>query len=174
MMKQRIVGVAVVAITVCVWLAPSSFAGQRQGATTDQTFVKKAVMGGLAEVQLGKMAVEHAASPDVKQFGQRVVGDHENANRELMALVEQKGIAVPTALDQKHRKEADRLAKLQGVAFDRAYIQQMVKDHETDVKLFRTEAQQGKDPELKRLAANTLSTLEEHLNMARNLAKQHR
>lgn len=103
-----------------------------------------------------------------------MVGDHGNANRELMALVEQKGIAVPTALDQKHRKEADRLVKLQGAAFDRAYIQQMVKDHEEDVRLFRTQAQQGKDPELKRFAANTLSTLEEHLNMARTLAKQQR
>jgi putative membrane protein len=50
----------------------------------------------------------------------------------------------------------------------------MVKDHEADVKLFRTQAQQGKDPELKRFAANTLSTLEAHLNMARSLAKQPR
>ena len=174
MMKQRIIGVTLVAIAVGVWLAPSAFAGQRQAASADQTFVKKAVVGGLAEVQLEKLAVEHAASPDVKQFGQRMVGDHGNANRELMALVEQKGIAVPTALDQKHRKEADRLAKLQGAAFDRAYIQQMVKDHEEDVRLFRTQAQQGKDPELKRFAANTPSTLEEHLNMARTLAKQQR
>jgi putative membrane protein len=63
---------------------------------------------------------------------------------------------------------------LQGPAFDRAYIQEMVKDHEEDVKLFRTEAQQGKDPELKRLAATTLPTLEAHLRMARNLATPRR
>jgi putative membrane protein len=129
-----------------------------------------ALVGGLAEVQLGKLAIEHAASPDVKQFGQRMVEDHDKANRELMAVVEPKGIAVPTALDRQHRQAADRLAKLHGPAFDRAYMQAMVKDHETDVKLFRTEAQQGQDPELKRWAANTLPTLEEHLTMARNLA----
>jgi putative membrane protein len=174
MMTRRSIDVALVAMAVCTCLVASAFAGLRRPASADQSFVKKAVVGGLAEVQLGQLAVEHAASPDVKQFGQRMVDDHGKANRELMALVEQKGISAPTTLDRKHRKEADRLAKLQGVAFDRAYIQQMVKDHETDVKLFRTEAQQGKDPELKRLAANTLSTLEEHLNMARNLAKQHR
>src|SRR5919109_3613950 len=118
-MRRRGMHVALVAMALCTWLAASSFAGQRPQASPDQAFIKKAAVGGLAEVQLGKLAVEHAASPDVKQFGQRVVGDHENANRELMALVEQKGIAVPTALDQKHRKEADRLAKLQGAAFDR-------------------------------------------------------
>jgi putative membrane protein len=174
MVTRRSINVALVAIVLCLWLAPSAFAGQRQKAMTDQTFVQKAVVGGLAEVQLGKMAAEHAASPEVKQFGQRMVEDHGKANWELMALVERKGISVPTTLDQKHQQEADRLATLQGKAFDRAYIQQMVKDHEADVKLFRTQAQQGKDPELKRFAANTLSTLEAHLNMARSLAKQPR
>jgi putative membrane protein len=174
MVTRRSINVALVAIVLCLWLAPSAFAGQRQKAMTDQTFVQKAVVGGLAEVQLGKMAAEHAASPEVKQFGQRMVEDHGKANWELMALVERKGISVPTTLHQKHQQEADRLATLQGKAFDRAYIQQMVKDHEADVKLFRTQAQQGKDPELKRFAANTLSTLEAHLNMARSLAKQPR
>jgi putative membrane protein len=173
-MIQHSRDVVLIAIVVCTWLATSAFAGQRQPASPDQTFIKKAAVGGLAEVQLGKLAVEHAASPDVQQFGQRMVNDHEKANRELMAVVEPKGIAVPAALDRKHRQVADRLAKLRGPAFDRAYIQQMVKDHEEDVRLFRTEAQQGKDPKLKRLAANTLPTLEEHLTMARNLATPRR
>jgi putative membrane protein len=173
-MRRRSMDVALVAIVVCTWLATSAFAGQRQQASPDQAFVKKAAVGGLAEVQLGKLAVERAASPDVKQFGQRMVDDHEKANRELMAVVEPKGIALPTALDRKHRQAADRLAKLHGPAFDRAYSQQMVKDHEETVRLFRTEAQQGNDPELKRLAATTLPTLEEHLNMARNLATPRR
>jgi putative membrane protein len=174
MMTRRSIDIALVAMAVCLWFAASAFAGQPQQALTDQTFVKKAVVGGLAEVQLGKLAVEHAASPDVKQFGQRMVDDHDQANRELMAVVESKGITVPTALDRKHQEAVDRFAKLQGTAFDRTYIQHMVKDHEADVRLFRTEAQQGKDPELKRWAANTLPTLEEHLRIVRNLADKRR
>ena len=174
MMTRLSINVVLVAMAICLWLAASAFAGQQQKGNADQTFVKKAAVGGLAEVELGKMAVDRAASPDVKQFGQRMVDDHGKANRELMALVEQKGIAAPTTLDSKHQKDADRLARLQGAAFDRAYMQHMVKDHEADVKLFRTEAQKGKDPDFKRFAANTLSTLEEHLNMARTLAKQSR
>jgi putative membrane protein len=171
MMKPRSIGVACVAIAVCVWLAPSACAGQRQKAMTDQTFVQKAVVGGLAEVQLGKMAAEHAVSFAVQQFGQRMVEDHGHANQALMALVKQKGLSVPTALDKKHQKAATHLATLHGAAFDRAYIQQMVKDHEADVGLFRTQAQEGQDPELKRFAADTLPTLEAHLKMARSLAK---
>src|SRR5919109_3808486 len=105
-MRRRGIDVALVAMAVCTWLAASSFAGQRPQASADQAFAEKAAVGGLAEVQLGKLAVEHAASPDVKQFGQRMADDHGNANRELMTLVEQKGIAVPTTPDQKHQKEA--------------------------------------------------------------------
>jgi putative membrane protein len=77
-------------------------------------------------------------------------------------------------LDHKHQEEADRLAKLQGASFDRAYIQHMLKDHEEDVQLFSTQAKQGKDPELKAFAADTLPTLEEHLRLVRDLAEKHR
>jgi putative membrane protein len=174
MMTQRGFGMALIAMAMSLWLAASACAGQRQKGSADQTFAKQAVVDGLVEVQLGQLAVEHAASPDVKQFGRRMVDDHGKANRELMALAEQKGIKVPTALDRKHQQVAGRLAKLHGTAFDRAYMRQMVQDHEADVKRFRTEAQQGKDPELKRFAATILYTLEEHLKMARDLAKHTR
>jgi putative membrane protein len=173
-MIRRSIGVVFVAIAACVWLAPSAFAGQRPKAMTDQTFVQKAVVGGLAEVQLGKMAAEHAVSFEVQRFGQRMVEEHGQANQALMALVQQKGLSVPTALDETHQKAANQLARLQGEAFDRAYIQQMVKDHEADVRLFRTQAKEGQDPELKRFAADTLPTLEAHLKMARSLATPRR
>ena len=174
MMTRRSIDVALIAMAVCLWLAASAFAGQPQQALTDQTFIEKAVVGGLAEVQLGKMAADMAANAEVKQFGQRMVQDHSKANQELMAVVKTKAISVPTALDQKHQEEADRLATLHGAAFDRAYLQHMVKDHEKDVQLFSTQAKQGKDPELKAFAAKTLPTLEEHLRIVRNLAEKHR
>ena len=172
-MTRCMVGVALVTLAVWGGLAPRSFAAQQPEASPDQTFAQKAVVGGWEEVQLGKLAAERAASPDVKQFGQRMVADHDQANRELMALVKQKGLTVPTAPDPQHQEEATRLATLHGAAFDRAYLQQMVRDHEDDVRLFRTQAQEGRDPELKRFAAATLPTLEEHLQMVRDLAKQH-
>jgi putative membrane protein len=168
------IGMTLVAPAVGVWLASSAFAAAGQRETDpDKIFAQKAAAGGMAEVQLGKMAVERATSPDVKQFGQRMVTDHEKANRELTALVEQKGLAVPTAPDPKHQEEATKLATLQGATFDRAYLQQMVQDHEADVSLFRTQATEGQDPELKSFATKTLPTLEEHLKLVQDLAKKH-
>ena len=137
-----------------------------------QQFVHKAASSGKAEVQLGKMAKEQAASPDVQQFGQRMVTDHTKANEELMAIAQDKNIDVPTKMDTKHQQTAEALAKLNGASFDRAYMRHMVEDHEKAVQLFSKEAQQGKDADLKAFAAKTLPILQEHLQMARQLVQQ--
>jgi len=133
---------------------------------SDQTFVAKAAEGGLAEVELGKLATEKAASDQVKKFGQRMVDDHGKANDELKGLAQTKSITIPSDLNTKDKALRDRLSKLSGEAFDRAYMQAMVRDHRKDVNEFRTESQSGKDAEVKSWAGKTLPTLEEHLKLA--------
>src|SRR5207248_5007839 len=108
-----------------------------QLAPADRQFIKKAAQGGLAEVELGKLATEKAASPEVKQFGQRMVDDHGKANDQLKQVASQKGITVPEKLNAKDAATKARLEKLSGKAFDRAYMQDMVADHTKDVSEFR-------------------------------------
>ena len=133
---------------------------------SDERFVKEAATGGMAEVELGKLATDKASSGDVKKFGQRMVDDHGKANEELKTLAQNKNITLPTALDAKAKATVDRLSKLNGEAFDRAYMQEMLKDHRKDVNAFRTESTSGKDADVKAFASKTLPTLEEHLKLA--------
>ena len=134
--------------------------------TSDNTFATKAAQGGMAEVQLGNLAKDHASSPDVKQFGQKMVDDHTKANDELKSIAARKNITLPTSVDAKDQATYDRLSKLNGAAFDKAYMRDMVSDHRTDVNEFRKEANSGSDADLKAFASKTLPTLEEHLRMA--------
>jgi putative membrane protein len=134
----------------------------------DETFVKEASMGGHSEVELGKIAADRASNPQVKAFGQRMVDDHGKAGNELTTLAQSKHIAVSGEIDSKARALKEHLMTLQGAAFDRAYMDAMVKDHEEDVRAFQTEAQSGNDPEIKRWASSTLPTLQEHLRLARD------
>lgn len=138
-------------------------------AGSDSHFVMDAAKGGLAEVEMGKLAAEKASSPDVKQFGQRMVDDHSKANDELKAVASQKGITLPTELAPADKATLDRLSKLSGEAFDRAYMSDMVKDHKKDVAEFKKEASAGKDADVKAFAGKTLPTLEEHLKMAQDV-----
>lgn len=136
---------------------------------SDSSFVTKAAVGGMTEVKLGQLATQKASHADVKQFGQQMVDDHSKANDELKQLASSKGITLPTDLDAKHQAIYDRLSKLDGAAFDRAYVQDMVADHREDVSEFRKESQSGPDSEVKAWAAKTLPTLQHHLQMIESI-----
>src|SRR3954468_1889404 len=99
---------------------------------TDASFMKQAADGGMAEIALGNLAVSKASSDDVKKFGQRMVDDHSKANDQLKQLASSKGIDVPSELNAKDKATKERLSKLSGEQFDRAYMQHMVKDHTKD------------------------------------------
>jgi putative membrane protein len=134
--------------------------------TADSSFVTKAAQGGMAEVKLGNLARDKAESPDVKKFGETMVADHTRANDELKHLAASKGITLPTGIDSKDQATYDRLSKLSGAAFDKAYMRDMVADHKTDISEFKREADRGADADLKAFASKTLPTLEHHLQMA--------
>ena len=133
----------------------------------DIEFVLDAAKGGMAEVELGKLAAERAKNDEVKKFAQRMVDDHMKAGDELKSIAERKGIKLPQEVDAKDRALMTRLQKLNGAAFDRAYMQAMVGDHVKDVNEFKKEANSGRDAQVKSFASTTLPTLEEHLQHAR-------
>jgi putative membrane protein len=133
---------------------------------SDTDFAKAAAEGGLAEVKFGQLAQDKAANKSVKDLGQQMVDDHTKADDDLKTAAAKDNISIPTQIDQKDQSAYDKLAKLSGPAFDRAYARDMVRDHKADVALFRHEADEGKDPAIKSFAAKTLPTLESHLKEA--------
>jgi putative membrane protein len=102
----------------------------------------------------------------VKQFGQRMVDDHTNANKQLKSIAEKDNITLPTSITAKDQALKDKLSGLSGADFDRTYIQSMVKDHNKDIAEFQREASNGTNADLKGFAAQTVPTLQEHLRMA--------
>jgi len=148
--------------------------GQKTATTkgmTDHQFVTDVAHDGMAEVELGKTAVEKASNDQVKKFGQRMADDHAKAGDELKALAEKSNIPWPTDLDAKHKAVRDRFMKLSGDAFDRAYMQEMVNGHRKAVTAFRMEAKNGKSPEIQAWASKTLPTIEDHLKQAQEIAR---
>jgi len=135
---------------------------------TPESFVKDAAEGGMAEVQMGKLAATNAKDPDVKAFGQMMVTDHSKANDELKALAQKKNYQLPADIGS-HKSDMDDLSKEKGADFDKDYVDQMVDDHETDVKNFQRQAENGTDPDVKAFAAKTLPTLQKHLDRIKQI-----
>jgi putative membrane protein len=143
--------------------------GMTNMAAADRDFLMDAAMGGMLEVELGRLATQQGTSDAVKQFGQRMVDDHSKANEELMSLAQSKGITLPTTIDEKHKKDMTKLSGLSGAEFDREYSKMMLSDHRKDVSEFEKQSTRGTDADLKAFASKTLPTLQEHLRMAEAL-----
>jgi len=143
--------------------------GMANMAAQDHNFLMDAAMGGMEEVELGRLATQQGASEAVKQFGQHMVDDHSKANQELMSIAQGKGITLPTEMDEKHKKDVTKLSSLTGADFDREYGKMMLSDHRKDVSEFEKQSTRGTDADLKAFASKTLPTLKEHLQMAESL-----
>jgi putative membrane protein len=136
----------------------------------DKKFMMDAATGGMEEVALGKLAASNASDADVKSFGQRMVDDHSKANDQLKQVAQSKGVTLPADVTKSQQKDIDKLSKMNGAAFDSAYMKMMVSDHKKDVAEFSKEAKSGADTDVKSFASTTLPTLQDHLKMAQDAA----
>jgi len=138
----------------------------------DADFAVKAANGGMAEVAMGKMAQQKGMSQEVKDFGAKMVTDHTKANDNMMALAKQKNITLPAAISNDEQKKMDDMGKKSGKDFDKAYVHEMVDDHNKDVKDFEDASKNLKDADLKAFATTTLPTLKMHQTMIKAIDKK--
>ncbi|HEY0795599.1 MAG TPA: DUF4142 domain-containing protein [Acidisarcina sp.] len=142
-------------------------------AMMDKMFVRKALQGGMAEVQLGQLALTKTNDPDIKAFAQKMVDDHTKMGDDMKPVAEQNGVKVPMRLSKKDEAIKMKLSSLDGAAFDKSYIKDMVKDHEQDEAEFKKESQMASIPAVKDAAASGEPIISMHLDMAKKLAESH-
>ncbi len=135
----------------------------------DAKFTTDAAAAGMAEVELGKLAVSKTTNAQVKSFADMMVTDHGKANADLMTIAATKNITLPSALDEMHQKKYDELSKLSGSAFDKEYVKAMVDGHEKVHDMMVKEATDGKDAELKAFATKTAPVVKGHLDMIKKI-----
>jgi putative membrane protein len=165
-MKLHLIG-ALSLIAVATLAAADSNNNNGKVSSSETSFMKNAAQGGMAEVELGQLAQQKASSSDVKDFGRRMVTDHSKAGDQLKALAAKKGVTLPEAVAGKDKSTSDKLSKLSGADFDKAYMNDMINDHETDVAEFQKAANNASDQDVRAFASSTLPTLQEHLKMAK-------
>jgi putative membrane protein len=171
MRRKILAGLGMATLIVGIAAAQSRQSAHRM-MRPDSGFMTKAAQGGIAEVEMGRLALQHGSNEKVKQFGQRMVDDHTNANDQLKQLASQKGVTLPSEVNAKQKSTINKLSQLSGPEFDRVYMADMVKDHQEDVAEFQHEANSGNDPDVKAFAGKVLPTLQDHLRMAEDARGQ--
>jgi len=148
-----------------------SFSYSRAQSKPDKAtynFIIQATIGGLQEVNSGKLAAKKALRPDVKAFGERMVRDHGKANAQLAELVKSRGYQIPP---QVNAVAPDKmLATTTGARFDSNYVDMMAADHQKTVSLFQNYAVNGTDPDIRGFAQQTLPIIKSHLAAIKAIA----
>ncbi|MFD1770349.1 DUF4142 domain-containing protein [Sphingobacterium suaedae] len=138
----------------------------------DTTFATEAALSGLAEVELGQLALEKADEQQVKDFADMMVKDHGKANEELQKIASDKKIMLPTALDLKHANIRDDLLSKSGAEFDKAYVAAMVDGHEKTYALMQEGAKNMVDEQLRAFAEKTAPIVKVHLERIKAIQAQ--
>lgn len=138
--------------------------------TRDSTFMKNAAIDGMAEVQMGRTALEKSSNASLKKLAQQIVEDHTRTNDQLKTLATSKQTALSDAPDAKAQKENKKLEALSGTRFDTVWTNDMIDAHKKAVKMFTAEGKSAKDDDVRNFARNTLPILQAHLQTATQLA----
>ena len=161
-------GITLVTAALCFGAEKEKSSGSEK-SNMDATFIKKATIGGMTEVELGKIAADKGQKQEVKDFGQRMVKDHGKANDDLKSVASKMNVEVPDKVNAKHQAVIDRFSKMSGDAFDAAYVKAMVKDHQKDIAEFEKAQGEVKNEDLKKFISDTVPVMKEHLEMAEKM-----
>jgi len=132
-----------------------------------QKFIKAAIEGNIAEIDVGKLAQEKGKNPAVKQYGAMLVKDHGAAKSKAEAAAKTVQVKPPTGSSVAEKATYLKLKVLSGDAFDKSFASSMVSDHQSDIKEYQKEAQ--KSDAVGSYAKEALPTLQKHLQEAQKL-----
>jgi putative membrane protein len=138
---------------------------------SDQQFVDFAAQTDMLEANLGQLASSQASGQGVKDYAQMLVTDHTNDYNQLSTVAGKANLVVPKGLDAAHDRMIAPFQKLQGAAFDHRYIQEMIAGHTKAIAVYKKEAADAQNPDLKTYANQALPVLQKHLDGAKDLAK---
>jgi putative membrane protein len=142
--------------------------GMNPASSDPKDFMEQAAVGGMMEVEAGKVAQSQASSASVKQFAALMVKDHTAANEELKGIAAKKSVTLPTSLPADKQQHLDAMKKMSGADFDKHYIGMMVEDHGKTVSLFQA-GSKNSDAEASAFATKTLPIIEGHFTKAKEI-----
>ncbi len=165
MTKQRErLAMKVASLTIVAMLLTSSvYAAEKPSSS----FLKKAIEGNFAEIEMGKLAQEKGQSEGVKQFGQMLTNDHSAANEKALDAAKSMDVTAPDGPNAKQKTDYDKISKLSGSRFDGQFAKHMVMDHQKDIAEYKKAAKQN--DAAGNYAKAQIDVLQKHLDTAKSL-----
>ena len=147
---------------------PAAISGAMQ--PVDEAFALFAASSGLAEVEGARLVLKSSRSAEVRSFAEMMAREHGRSADELRKIVAPRGLALPPGPTGRHLDMVTKLSGVRAQDLDDAFVRRFGVDaHKEAIALFERHVVEGKDPQLKRYAEQTLASLREHLAAAQKL-----
>jgi len=150
---------------------PGSGMSDQMREAADQIFANNVALQSLTELELGKLAAANASSDAVKAYSMQMTESNGKMNERLKRIATRGHVSLPNAIDAKNQSRIDKLAKLTGVDFDRAFAKDQVQSNERSLRSFEQEIQNGSDAPLRNLATRATPAIQKQLQDAKDLEK---
>lgn len=128
------------------------------GPISDTEFYQQALSGGEKEIAASKMA-EKSSNAKVKELAKTIIADHTALGDKVKAAA---GASAPTPATP----DTSALDGKTGADLDKAYVDMMVSDHQTDIPMFENAAKNASTDKAKQLASAAVPKLKKHLDLA--------
>ena len=140
---------------------------------TDENILARAGEAAREEMQLARLASSRVRSKSVKAFALELMEDHGRADRAIKELERQLDVTEePPANDtsaQHLEHLVDRFNRVPAKAFDTAFVNHAIADHEFDIAETRALAARAKRKEIRQLLEESIPDLRHHLSRAKEL-----
>lgn len=135
----------------------------------DSKFIREVTADNVLETSLGQLAERKAENSEVRQFAQRMVGEHSKLQSDWAAMASRNGVAYNTGFGKHHRKKLEQIQNLSGKEFDRAYMTLMIQNHKDYVDYFQKEGRAANSAQVRNLVSAGLPSLQQHWSMAKQI-----
>lgn len=163
---------ALAAMAAACASANAQTSGQERTARQDTEFLNAANQGSVDEINMAQIAADKAQDPQVKEFAQKMMHDHQQLLDDMKRFDEEAGVKVPDHSSASTMAEEAKLKVLSGKSFDKAYVKEMVEAHHKDLEAFMKEEKTTGYPAFKEAVGSGEKVVREHLEMIDRIAKQ--
>jgi len=138
----------------------------------DAGFIREVNSDNQMQIQLAQLARQRSKNPQVRQFAEQAITDHNGLQNQWNAMASQNGMTLHQGLGPLHKEKITNLKKASDKNFDKAYMTTMIQQYSDETSYWQKEGRASQSAQVRQLVNAGLPTLEQNFNEAKRLGRQ--
>jgi len=138
----------------------------------DAGFIREVNSDNQMQIQLAQLARQRSKNPQVRQFAEQAITDHNGLQNQWRALASQNGMTLNQGLGPLHKEKITNLKKASDKNFDKVYMTTMIQQYSDETSYWQKEGRASQSAQVRQLVNAGLPTLEQNFNEAKRLGRE--